>query len=215
MRSCLAAVGFGVLLLVGLVIVGWYNREAIVDFVSGEGGHDEEQVESVASPSADPALARRAEAKIISLGQGDFDEITLDVAELNGWIAGGLAGYFPEYVSGISATIEEEQLVLNGNVAIREVPGIDGLGPMVAFLGDTTNVTLRGRLDGLGRGRGVYTIDVVQLGVVPLPEAARDELLRQLKGDSDDGLPLNTVVILLPPFVSDIGLRGDEVFLRK
>jgi hypothetical protein len=202
-----------VLLLVGLAVVGWYNRDEIVDFVSRFTEEDEAQVESAAS--GDPSLAQRAETKIISLGVGDAEEITLDAGELNGWITGGLAGYFPEYISGVSATIEEEQVVLNGDVAIREVPGIDELGPMVAFLGDTTNVTLRGRLDGLGPGRGVYYIDAVQIGVVPLPESARDGLIRQLKGNTKDGLPDNAVVILLPQFVADIGVRGDEVFLRK
>ena len=213
MRSCLSAVGFGVLLLVGLVIVGWYNRDEIVEFVSGDTGASETQVET-ATP-ADPSPARRAEAKIISLGQGDSEEITLDAEELNGWITGGLAGYFPEYISSVSAAIEEEQLVLNGDVAIREVPGIDELGPMVAFLGDTANVTLRGRLDGLGPGRGVYYVDAVQIGMLPLPESARDELMKQLKGNTRDDLPDNAVVILLPQFVADIGVRGGEVFLRK
>jgi hypothetical protein len=213
MRSCISAVAFGALLLVGLAILGWFNRDEIVDFVTGFGEESDTRVESEAP--ADPSLARRAEAKIISLGQGDSQEITLDVEELNGWVTGGLAGYFPEYISGISAAIEEELLVLNGDVAIRSVPGIEELGPMVAFLGDTANVTLRGRLDGLGPGRGVYFIDVVQIGMLPLPESARDELMKQIKGNTNDGLPDNAVVILLPQFVVDIGLRGDVVFLRK
>ena len=213
MGSCLSKVAFGVLLLAGLVIVGWYNRDEIVEFVSGSTDASETQVES-ATP-AEPSLARRAEAKIISLGQGDSEEVTLDAEELNGWITGGLAGYFPEYISSVSAAIEEEQLVLNGDVAIREVPGIDELGPMVAFLGDTANVTLRGRLDGLGPGRGVYYVDAVQIGMLPLPESARDELMKQLKGNARDDLPDNAVAILLPQFVVDIGVRGGEVFLRK
>ena len=213
MGSCLSKVAFGVLLLAGLLIVGWFNRDEVVEFVSGVTDASESQVES--EIPAGQSLARRAETKIISLGQGDSQEVTLDVEELNGWITGGLAGYFPDYISGISAAIEEELLVLNGDIAVREVPGIDELGPMVAFLGDTTNVTLRGRLDGLGPGRGVYYIDAVQIGVVPLPETARDGLMKQLKGNTKDGLPDNAVVILLPQFVADIGVRGDEVFLRK
>jgi len=151
----------------------------------------------------------------MALGQGDSEEITLSADELNGWITGGLAGYFPDYISGVQSAVEDERLVLIGDVVVREVPGIERLGPVLAFIGDTADVKLRGRLDGLGPGRGVYFVDDVWIGMLPLPESARDELLMQLKRGAVDGLPVNAVPFLLPQFVADVGVRGNEVFLRR
>ncbi len=212
MRSCFAAVGWGTLVVAALVL-GWFARDDIAGFVSRIAGDDEAPVEAAAPAAA--SLARGAEEKIIALGQGRSEEITLDAEELNDWIEGGLAGYFPDYISGISAAIEEERLVLTGDVALKEVPGIERLGPVAALLGDTANVTVRGRLDGLELGRGVFYVDDVRVGVLPLPEAARNELLAQMKGGATDDLPANAVVFLLPDFVADVGVRGERVFLRR
>ncbi len=210
MRSCIALIGLGALLVAGAA-VGWFAREDIAEFVSGiiERG---ETVEASASPSR--ALARRAEDKIVALGQGELEEAALDADELNAWIEHGLKGFFPAYISDVAAAVEDEKLVLAGRVALKQVPGIERLGSWVAFLGDTARVSVRGRLDGLRPGAGVYFVDDVQVGALPLPDAMRDELLTQLKRGSSGDLPTNALAFELPAFVTDVGVRGDHVFFR-
>jgi len=214
-RSCIAAIGCGGL-IVAAAAVGWLARDEMAGFVSSyrsSEGASEALVET--SVSAGSSLATRVEEKIVALGQGESEEVTLSVEELNGWIAGGLTGYFPDYISGVLSAIEDERLVLTGDVVVKEVPGIERLGPVLAFMGDTANVRVRGRLDGLGPGRGVYFVDDVRVGMLPLPESARDELLMQLKRGIADDLPVNAVPFLLPRFVADVGVRGNEIFLRR
>jgi hypothetical protein len=212
MRSCFTAIGCGALLVAGLV-VGWLARDEIAGFVSGLAGGEETAVE-LAEP-AGPALARQAERKVIALGQGATEEATLSVEEIEAWIRYGLKGFFPDYVAELSAAIEDERLVLAGRVAVKQVPGIERLGPAAALLGDTTAVSLRGRLDGLEPGHGVFYVDEIRIGLIPLPAAMRDELLAELRGGPADGLPANAVPFELPEFVTDVGVRGDEVFLRR
>jgi hypothetical protein len=212
MRSCFKLIGCGALLVAGLA-VGWFARDDIAGFVSGIVDGSETPIEAAASSA--PAAARRAEDKIVALGQGEYEEATLDAEELNAWIEYGLKGFFPSYISDVAAAIEDETLVLAGRVALGEVPGIEQLGAWVAFLGDTARVSVRGRLDGLRAGAGVYYVDDVQVGALPLPGAMRDELLTQLKRGSTDGLPTNAVAFELPRFVTDVGVREDYVFLRS
>lgn len=211
MRSCFKLIGCGTLLVAGLV-AGWLARDEIASYVSAVVDGKEAPLEA-SSPHL-PELARRAEEKIVALGQGEYDETTLDAGELNAWIEYGLRGFFPSYIGDVTAAIEAERLVLAGRVALREVPGIEGFGPWVAFLGDTARVSFSGRLDGLRPGAGVYYVEDVQVGAVPLPAAMRDQLLTQLKGGSSSDLPTNAVAFELPQFVTDVGVREDRVFLR-
>ncbi|UCC73078.1 MAG: hypothetical protein JSV86_00505 [Gemmatimonadota bacterium] len=212
MRSCVTLVGCGTLLVAGLA-VGWFARDEIAGYVSKIVDRGDTAVEAAVAPG--PAVARRVEDKIVALGQGEIDEATLDAEELNAWIEHGLEGYFPSYISDVVAAIEEERLVLAGRVALKEVPGIEELGSWVAFLGDTARVSIRGRLDGLWPGAGVYFVDEMQVGALRLPDAMRDQLLAQLKRGSTGDLPTNALAFELPAFVTDAGVREDHVFFRS
>lgn len=208
MRSCAAAVGTGVV-VVALAVAGWLARDDIVRFVSGRGGEADD------AAAVGPELAREVETKVIALGQGETRETTLSTKELDAWIRYGLEGYFPSYVSDVATAIEKQSLVLSGRVALKEVPDIEQMGPAVMLFGDTALVEVRGELDGLTRGWGIYYVDEVKVGVVPLPDAMRDQLLLQLKGGAQEGVPGNAVAFLLPDFVTDIGVREDRVYLRR
>lgn len=211
MRSCLSLVGCGTLVAAALV-AGWFARDEIAGLAGRVVGGPAEEYEL--ANLDEPAIARRVEAKVVGLGQGETDEVRLSGAELDAWMRQGLKGFFPGFVSDVDASIADEQLLLAGQVALRDVPGIDGLGPVAALFGDSAAVQVQGRLDGLGPGVGVYYVDEIKLGLISLPEAMRDNLLVQLKGGSGDGLPLNAVAFELPRFVSDVGVREDYVFLR-
>ncbi|MGD8869520.1 MAG: hypothetical protein PVI01_18020 [Gemmatimonadales bacterium] len=212
MRSCATAVGIGAIVVVALALFGWLARDDIVRFVARGAGEGDSTAMAVA---AGPELADEVEAKVIALGQGESSETTLSTTELNAWIRYRLEGFFPSYISDVSTAIEEQRLVLSGRVALKEVPDIGQMGPAVTLFGDTALVVVRGELDGLTKGRGIYYVDEVRVGVVPLPDAMRDQLLARLKGGEQDGVPSNAVAFLLPDFVTDVGVREDRVVLRR
>ncbi len=213
MRSCLAIIGLGTVILAALV-AGWFARDEISGFVSGIVDREKEPSSVEVAAPGSPELARRAEGKIVALGQGELSETELSADELDSWVRHGLAGYFPSYVSDVTVGVEDERLVLAGKVRLKEVPGIERLGPAVALFGDTAAVRLKGRPDGLGPGRGIFYVEGVQIGLLPLPEPMRDELLTQLQGGRESELPVNAIVFEVPRFVTDVGVRGDRVFFR-
>lgn len=208
MRSCLGVV-VGVTLVV-LAAVGWLARDEIGGFVSRVlGGAEPDPYETSAR------LAERAENKVVDLGQGAVDEIELSLAELNSWIEYGLKGYFPEFLSNVRTSIgEEERLVLEGRVITRSVPGIERMGPVTMFLGDTADVRVTGRVDGREAGVGEYRVEEVQVGAITLPDAWRDQLLAQLRARAVQG-EANVVLFELPRFVVDVGVRDDRIVLRR
>ncbi len=212
MRSCLAAVGLAALIVV--LAAGWLARDQISEFVSGVMNRDNKtETVELAAPGS-PEMARQAEAKIVALGQGELEEAELSSAELDSWVRHGLVGYFPSYISDVTAGIEEERLVLDWRVAVKEIPGIERLGPAAALFGDTAAVQVKGRPDGLGPGRGLFYVEALQIGLVPLPDVMRDQLVAQLKGGQGGELPANAVVFELPKFVTDVAVRGEHVVFR-
>ncbi len=174
-----------------------------------------EEVLSPTSETPSPLLARRVEEKIIGLGQGQMDEATLSPLELDSWIRYGLQGYFPGFISDLSTAIEKDRVVLSGRVAMEQVPGAERLGFARVLFGDTAEVTVNGRVDGLAPGRGLFQVDEVYVGAVLLPSKLRDQLLAQVKGGSNPDLPVNAVGFDLPDFVTDVAVRGDSLVLRS
>ncbi len=214
MRTCFGLVASTVIVL-ALAAVVWVKRDEI-ESVLARLNADSTEVAQLAQTSAasGPQLARSAEDKIVALGQGEIDEVVLSPEELDGWVRHGLSGFFPDYVEEVGAAVdEEEKLVLSGRVLIGEVPGLERIGPIAQFLGDTASVSVRGRLDGLAPGRGIYYVDEIQVGPIPLPDRLRDELLANVKA-AGDTLPAEAVTFELPAFVTDIAVRNGRVHLR-
>ncbi|NIR44126.1 MAG: hypothetical protein GWN99_06370 [Gemmatimonadetes bacterium] len=213
-RGCASMVGCAVLVVAALV-AGWFARDEIEEFARSASSRvfdaQPDTVELAESIGAD--LARRVDEKVIALGQGAAREITLGSDELTAWIHHRLRGFFPSFISDVRASVKAEELELAGRVATAALPR-DRLGTAANFLPDTAEVSAAGRLDGLELGRGVYYIETVQIGALPLPDAWRDDLLTELKGGVDADLPANAVSFELPPFVTDIGVREGAVVLR-
>jgi len=213
MRSCIAVIGAATFVLVG-AIAAWFYRDDLGRLASDIVPGLRAPAESVAV--AGPELARRVEEKIIALGQGDVIETSLSEEELNGWITHGLQGFFPSFLTGVSADLSQEDIIgLSGRVIVREVPGIERLGPMLAFLGDTADVSASGSVDGLEPGRAVFTVESVRVGALPLPERMRDQLLAAIRGGSSAGEAVNEVAFQVPAFVVDLALRDGELVLRR
>lgn len=233
-RGCLIA-GMTALLLAAVVAVGaWLFRDDLIRAYAHLRGREVVAASTMAPGAVDgggaggdsagadaigPDVARRVEDEVIALGRGESEEVDLSPAEVTSWIRYGLEGFFPDYVKDVSASTDSmDHLLLAGRVVAREVPGIDQLGPAAFLLGDTVPVTVTGRLDGLGPGRGRFRVGSVQLGPLPLPDAMRDQVLAALgvRGRGrDGGAASDAVTFPLPEFVTDIAVRNGVVVLRR
>jgi hypothetical protein len=201
------------LLVVGLA-AAWLFRDPLGRLVSRViPGYEYEAVESIGSGG--PELAREVDERMVALGRGEIEELALSERELNAWITYGLIGYFPGYLDQVTADLRSEDVVLAGRVSVREVPGIERLGTMAAFLGDTADVAVTGTVDGLEPGRGVFYVEDVRVGAMTLPDPMRDQLLATIRGRSGNGGGSNAVVFEVPEFVGDVAVRDERLFLRR
>ena len=95
-RGCASSVGCAVLVVAALV-AGWLARDEIREFARSASSRvfdtRPDTVELAESTGAE--LARRVDDKVIALGQGATNEITLDSEELTSWIRHRLQGFFP------------------------------------------------------------------------------------------------------------------------
>lgn len=213
-RGCVLIVVATTLVVLGLG-AAWLFRDPIGRLASRviPGYEYESGVDEIGADG--PELARRVDERIVALGQGEIEEATLSERELNAWITHGLKGYFPAYLNDVTADLRSEDVMLTGRVSVREVPGVERLGTMAAFLGDTADVAVTGTVDGLEAGRGVFYVDDVRVGALTLPQPMRDQLLAAIRSRSGNDRGANAVVFQLPGFVGDVAVRDERLILRR
>jgi hypothetical protein len=213
-RGCLLVIVAATLVVVGLA-TAWLFRDPLGRLASRviPGYEVEEGVDSIATGG--PQLAGEVDERMVALGRGELEEVTLSERELNAWITYGLKGYFPGYLDRVTANLRSDDVVLAGRVSVRDVPGIERLGTMAAFLGDTADVAVTGTVDGLAPGRGVFYVEDVRVGAMTLPDPMRDQLLAAIRGRSGNGGGSNAVVFEVPEFVGDVAVHDERLVLRR
>lgn len=213
-RGCVLVIVVATLVVVGLA-AAWLFRDSVGRLASRviPGYEYEAGVEAI-GPGG-PELARQVDERIVALGRGEIEEATLSERELNAWITHGLKGYFPGYLDEVTADLRSEDVVLAGRVSVRDVPGIERLGTMAAFLGDTADVAVTGNVDGLEPGLGVFYVEDVRVGAMTLPDPMRDQLLAAIRATSWNDRGSNAVVFQLPEFVGDVAVREERLLLRR
>ncbi len=208
-RGCLAQVGC-LSLVLGAAVVAWLLREPAGHAVQrwlGPPGPPAPVVIRVA-----PEVADSAEKKVGRL-RGD-SEVVWTLAEAQSWVTYRVEPALPDYVDDVRVTFLESALRLSARVEARRVPGADALGPIAELVGDTAEVDVVGRLDGVGAGRGVLFVDRVLVSGVPLPDPVRDRLLAPLRSSRDEGLPPHALAFPLPRPAWDVAVRDGQLVMR-
>lgn len=213
-RGCVLVIVVATFVVIGLA-VAWLFRDPLRHLASRVIPGYEYEAAVGETELGGPELARQVDERIVALGQGEIEEVTLSERELNAWITYGLKGYFPAYLDEVTADLRSEDAMLAGRVAVREVPGIERLGAMAAFLGDTADVAVIGSVDGLEPGLGVFYIEVARLGAMTLPDPMRDQLLAAIRPRSRNDRGANAVVFQLPEFVGDVAVREERLVLSR
>ena len=113
LRGCFSMV-VGTILVVVVLVVGFLKRDELAEFTRVLDRREAPVELADGTAGAAPEIARQAEEKVIALGQGKSEEITLSSEELNGWIQYRLTGFFPDYLSDVRASVGEEKLSLSG-----------------------------------------------------------------------------------------------------
>lgn len=201
------------LLLIILVALGafaWTHRDRIRQRLPGAAvAEGSEPVEL--QPSAE--LADIAGAKLENLKKGRAESATFHSTELQSLLQFRFVQLLPAFVDSPRVELRNGELEVKARVPADRLPSISGLGDAAAFLPDTTDVSMTGRLLPLDNGRVALSIQDVKAAHIPLPQRLIPSALQRMGRRDEAGLPRNALALPLPPGVSSAYLDSDSLVL--
>lgn len=206
--GCLRRV-VALLLLLLLLAGAWLFRDRIRTAWNDWRGTEEEEEAAVPSPQ----LARGAERKLESLRDGSAESVSLSAVELESLLLHSYRGVLPAFLDSPQVRLDGDQLRLRARVPIDNLPRVEGLGDAAAFLPDTTDLEVAGKLLPLDSGRVGFGIDDVSAARVPLPDRFISGALTRLGRRDEAGLPADAIAVRLPPGAASAYIRGDSLVL--
>jgi hypothetical protein len=196
------------LLLLLLVLAGaWIFRDRIRTAWNEWRGTGE----TVEAPSAE--LAAGAEDKLDSLRDGSAPSVSLSAIELESLLLYRYRGVLPAFLDSPQVQLDGDQLRLRARVPIDKLPRVDGLSDAAAFLPDTTELSVAGKLLPLDSGRVGFGIDDVSAAGVPLPDRFISGALARLGRRDEAGLPDDAIAVNLPTGAGAAYIRRDSLVL--
>jgi hypothetical protein len=160
-----------------------------------------------------PELAAIAEAKLDGLRDGEATQATLSAVELESLLQYRYQGAIPAFLGRPGIELQGDRLRLRARVPVDMLPNVEGLGEAAAFLPDTTELSVAGRLLPLGQGRVAFAIEDVSAQRFPLPRRLVPRALERLGRTDEPGLPPEAMALPLPPGIGAAYIRRDSLVL--
>jgi hypothetical protein len=195
------------LLLAGVVAGAWLFRDPLRS--AWQDLRSDTQPEPV--PSAE--LAAVAEEKLTGVRDGTSQRVALSTLELESLVLFRYDGLLPAFLDTPRIELDGDQLRLRARVPLDMLPRVDGIGEIAAYLPDTTELAITGKLVPLETGRVAYAIDAVSASRIPLPMRLVPGALDRLGRRPEPGLPRDAVALPLPAGVGTAYVRRDSLVL--
>lgn len=160
-----------------------------------------------------PELAALAESKLHALRDGSAQAASLSAIELESLLLHRYTGVLPQFLGAPGIDLQGERLRLRARVPVDMLPHVDGIGEAAAFLPDTTELTVSGRLLPLRPGRVAFAIEDVSAQRFPLPRRLVPGALERLGRRDEPGLPPDAMALPLPPGAATAYIRRDSLVL--
>lgn len=206
MKGCVRRV-VALFMLLLLLAGAWLFRDRIRTAWDDWRGNEVE----VQQPS--PELAAGAERKLLALRDGSARSVSLSALELESLLLHHFEGVLPAFLDSPQVAFDGDRLRLRARVPIDKLPRVDGFSDVVAFLPDTTELAITGKLLPLASGRVGFGVDDVRAARVPLPNRFITGALTRLGRRDEVGLPTDAIAFGLPPGVTAAYIRADSLVL--
>ena len=208
-KGCLKSI-IMLVLLVALAVGLFLNRERVMN-----AWHDFRGREAApAGPSQE--LADAAASKLDDLKAGDAQSVSLSETELQSLLQYKYLQLLPAFVDSPSVDLDGDKITVNARVPLEQLPSLSELGEVAAFLPDTTELSVSGKLLPLSNGRVALAVDQVRAARIPLPRRLISSALGKLGRKEEAGLPRDALALPLPPGADAAYVRGDSlVFLKQ
>lgn len=195
------------LVLVALLGAAWLFRDRLrLAWNDIRGLHESALV-------ATPELADRAHEKIEALRNGSTARVALSAVELESLVLYRYEGALPGFLGSPRIELEDDGLRLRVRLPVDKLPNVEALGEAAAFLPDTADLTVSGRLLPLDTGRVALAVDEVTAQRIPLPGRLVPGALERIGRRDEAGLPPNAIALPLPPGVAAAYVRRDSLVL--
>jgi hypothetical protein len=194
--------------LVVLIGAGWLFRDRLGIEWPGFGRRGEREAPATTQEAADMAYT-----KLAALADGSASRVALSAIELQSLLEFRHPGVLPAALGDPQLELTGDRIRLRARVPIDKLPNVEGLGEVAAFLPDTTELTVTGRLLPLVDGRVAFAVDDVSAQRFPLPRRLVPGVLERLGRREEPGLPDDAMAVTLPPGIANAYVRRDSLVL--
>lgn len=195
----------GTLVVLALVLgAGWYFRDRIAGMLGRRG----DEVATTVSPES----AALAEEKLKRM-QEDGDTVRLSDAELTSLVRYRFRDRIPGDIYAPAVAFRGDTVRMKGKVPSDRLPDVPELGRVRAFLPDTADVDIIGRLQPREQGRAAFQVERIVFAGIPIPPRFYPRALEQMGRRDEPGLAANAYPFKLPAGVGSARVEGGYLVL--
>lgn len=196
-------------LLAGMVLVlllagGWLFFRDDVARLMGGGRPAATAVSQEAATQAEEKLARLAE---------DGETVRLNDVEFTSLMRYRLRDRIPGDLDSPAVSFRGDTVRLMARVPSDRLPDVPELGAARAFLPDTADVDVVGRLAPLASGRAAFEVQRITFAGIPVPDRFYAQALQQMGRRDEPGLSASAYPFALPNGVGAAKVEGGELVL--
>lgn len=196
--------GFVVGLLIVLLLAGgWLFRDRLARLVGG--GRPE-------ATAVSQEAAAQAEEKLARLADGG-ETVRLNDVEFTSLMRYRLRDRIPGDLDSPAVAFRGDTVRLMARVPSDRLPDVPELGAARAFLPDTADVDVVGRLASLQGGRAAFEVQRITFAGIPVPDRFYPQALERMGRRDEPGLSPSAYAFALPDGVGAARVEGGELVL--
>ena len=192
------------MMLVLLLAGGWLFFRDDVSRLLGGGRPEATAVSQEAAVQAEEKLARLAE---------DGETVRLNDVEFTSLMRYRLRDRIPGDLESPAVSFRGDTVRLMARVPSDRLPDVPELGAARAFLPDTADVDVMGRLAPLASGRAAFEVERITFAGIPVPDRLYPQALERMGRRDEPGLSASAYAFPLPNGVGAARVEGSELIL--
>lgn len=197
----------GLLILAGLVYLGWRERERIVPIWRSLTDRPAAVARGVTGRPGVDAL-RRATDKVDSLNGWRADSVRLTASELASLVGAGLDQRLRGELDSLSVTLGEGRIAVGGRLRTAGLPR-EVLGPLAGALAEREPIYGAGVLSVVGPGRAEWRVDAFRVRDFDFPSEMVPRIVGLVARDGRDSV----LAVAIPPGIGGVRVQPDGVTL--
>ena len=137
-------------------------------------------------------------------------------AEAASFIFLSAAHQLPKGAESVSASVQNDELVVRSAVRLSAFGVKKVLGPLAGILGERDTLLLGGHINIVQPGLGEFEVTRLKIGNLTVPSPLIPRLLNEIrKGDRPVGVSANALPMPVPEYISDVRIANGRITVYK